>query len=71
MPFELVGIDATIDVCQCCGKRDLSHTVILRAMPSGLLVRYGSVCASRALYGRATQHTARRVEQTAKQPRLF
>jgi hypothetical protein len=40
------GTDDSITTCDCCGKSNLKHTVIIE-LDSGEIVHYGSVCALR------------------------
>lgn len=41
-----LGTDDSITTCDCCGKSNLKHTVIIE-LDDGEIVHYGSVCATR------------------------
>lgn len=43
--FRIIGIDDSINVCDCCGKSNLKSTVVVDI--NGTLHNYGSVCATR------------------------
>jgi len=43
---KALGTDDSITTCDCCGKSNLKHTVIIE-LDDGEIVHYGSVCATR------------------------
>lgn len=44
--MKAIGIDDSVNVCECCGKSNLKSTVVMQCDDGGIL-HYGSVCASR------------------------
>lgn len=42
--FRIIGIDDSVNACDCCGKSNLKSTVVVDI--DGTLYNYGSVCAS-------------------------
>jgi hypothetical protein len=43
---KALGVDDSVTICDCCGKRDLKSTVVIE-LTDGEIVHYGRVCASR------------------------
>lgn len=46
--FAILGIDDSVTVCDCCGKKNLKCTVAMTD-ESGETVHYGRDCASKAM----------------------
>jgi len=46
--MKFLGTDDTVHVCDCCGKKGLKSVIGLET-EHGEIVRYGVVCAARAL----------------------
>lgn len=44
--FTILGTDDSINTCDCCGRSNLKHTVIVQT-EDGEILHYGSVCATR------------------------
>ena len=42
--IRILGIDDSVNTCDCCGKTNLKHTVIV---DDGEIRHYGSVCATK------------------------
>jgi hypothetical protein len=45
MTYRAIGIDDSVNTCDCCGKSGLKSTVTM-VDDSGEIVHFGSVCAS-------------------------
>lgn len=43
--LKILGIDDSVNVCECCGKSNLKSTVIVEI--NGYIFHYGSVCATK------------------------
>jgi hypothetical protein len=43
--FKILGVDDSVNSCECCGKSNLKSTVIVEI--NGSVFHYGSVCATR------------------------
>lgn len=43
--FKILGVDDSVNSCECCGKSNLKSTVIVEI--DGSVFHYGSVCATR------------------------
>jgi hypothetical protein len=43
--FKILGIDDSVNACECCGKQNLKSTVVVEV--NGEILHYGSVCATR------------------------
>lgn len=43
--YKILGIDDSVNTCECCGKTGLKSTVVVDA--NGEIKHYGSVCATR------------------------
>ena len=52
--YTLLGTVEEINICDCCGKKNLKHTIALET-EDGSVVYFGSDCAGKALYGRKTR----------------
>lgn len=46
MGYRAIGIDDSVNSCDCCGKSNLKSTVTMMS-DTGEIVHYGSVCATR------------------------
>lgn len=49
MKYAIHGTTDDITVCECCGKKNLRHTVCLEETATGEVKHFGSHCAARAL----------------------
>lgn len=46
--IEVIGITTDFNMCECCGKTDLTKTVSILDKDSGITLHFGVVCASKA-----------------------
>ena len=58
---KALGIDESVNTCDCCGKTNLKSTVVIE-LDSGDLVNYGSVCAKRNT-GKATPQINKEIKE--------
>ena len=47
--WKFLGTDDSVDVCDCCGRKNLKSTVALESYATGEVVHYGTSCAASAL----------------------
>lgn len=48
--YKLIEVSDEVTTCECCGKRNLKRTAVLRD-EDGNIVHFGSDCAAKALMG--------------------
>lgn len=58
----ILGIDDSVNTCDCCGKTNLKSTVIVDI--DGDILHYGSVCATRHT-GMASKEIKRAIDERA------
>ena len=46
MTFTAICLDDSVTTCECCGRKDLKATVLMKS-DLGALVHFGQVCAAR------------------------
>jgi predicted metal-binding protein len=46
--IRVTGISFKVTTCECCGRSDLSKTVVLQEQESGRVLHFGSTCAVNA-----------------------
>jgi hypothetical protein len=46
--YSMVGTTDEQTYCDCCGKKNLKKTIVLKHNDTGAIVRYGSNCAEKA-----------------------
>jgi hypothetical protein len=46
--IQVIGISMNVTTCECCGKQDLSKTVKIQDLESGLIMHFGTTCAAKA-----------------------
>lgn len=46
--YSLLGSTDEQTYCDCCGKKNLKKTIVLKRNDTGAIVRYGSNCAEKA-----------------------
>lgn len=47
--WKFLGTDDSVTTCDCCGRKNLKHTVGLESNADGHVVHYGVSCAASAL----------------------
>ncbi len=57
--LKILGIDDSVNTCECCGKSNLKSTVVVEI--NGQLFHYGSVCATKH-----TSLTKKQIKETIK-----
>jgi len=46
--IQVLGVTTDFNMCECCGKTDLSKTVSILDLESGITLHFGIVCAAKA-----------------------
>jgi hypothetical protein len=46
--IKVIGISMNVTTCECCGKEDLSKTVKIQDLESGIVMHFGTTCAAKA-----------------------
>jgi hypothetical protein len=64
--FIALGVDDSINTCDCCGKKNIKCTVALETVSTGEIVHFGRDCAGAVLFGRKTRQNGEAAQKQAR-----
>lgn len=64
--IKFLGIEEVLMVCQFCGKKEIGKAYVFQDLDTGVIVRYGSHCARKALGYSASKINALMAEKRSQ-----